>query len=165
MKQFKDNEGRTWDVVMDTTALKRVRSLLGVDLMQLINGDLVAKMQADPALVVDVAYVMCKDQADERGVSDEDFGRAMRGDPIAYATQAVLDEFCEYCPDPRDRAALGRVLAAMRAVIDRKMTEREETMTQEAIEREIEKAVDASLPTRGGSSTSAPASPASTPGR
>ncbi|MCW5769933.1 MAG: hypothetical protein KIT19_14755 [Phycisphaeraceae bacterium] len=119
MKSFTDNAGRDWTVEVNVWALKRIKGLTGTDLLEAIDGPLVERLIRDPVLLCDVVYAACKPQADERGVSDEDFGRAMAGDAIDRATAALLEELVAFCPSPRDRANLGRVLQATRDVMDK----------------------------------------------
>lgn len=119
MKVFKDNAGREWSVEINVAALKRVKSLTEVDLLGVLDGTLIERLVRDPVLLCDVVYAACKPQADERGVTDEDFGRAMAGDAIEHATGALLEELVGFCPSPRDRANLGRVLKATREVMDK----------------------------------------------
>ena len=167
MRQFKDNAGRTWTVDINVATLKRVRGLTGVDLMQIIEGTLIEKFIRDPVLLCDVVYAVCKPEADSAKVSDEEFGKAMAGDAIEAATGAVLDELISFCPSPRDRANLGRVLQATNRVMDkaRDLTEKRiETLTSES---ELDKLVNRMVPeplTPGSLSTSAPEPSASTPG-
>lgn len=164
MRQFKDNAGRTWTVDINVATLKRVRGLTGVDLMQIIEGTLIEKFIRDPVLLCDVVYAVCKPEADAAKVSDEEFGKAMAGDAIEAATGAVLDELISFCPSPRDRANLGRVLQATNRVMEkaRDVTEKRiETLTSEG---ELDKLVNRLLETSGRSSTSAPELSASTPG-
>ena len=164
MRQFKDNAGRIWTVDINVATLKRVRGLTSVDLMQVIEGTLIEKFIRDPVLLCDVVYAVCKPEADSAKVSDEEFGKAMAGDAIEAATGAVLDELISFCPSPRDRANLGRVLQATNRVMEkaRDVTEKRiETLTSEG---ELDKLVNRLLETSGSSSTSAPELSASTPG-
>jgi hypothetical protein len=128
MRTFTDNAGRQWQVEINVAALKRVRAFVGVDLMQAIEGGgggtggsagLIEKLVRDPVLLCDVVFALCKPEADARSVTDEEFGRAMAGDAIEHATAAVLEELVGFCPSPRDRANLGRVLKATREVMDK----------------------------------------------
>jgi hypothetical protein len=164
MRQFKDNAGRIWTVDINVATLKRVRGFTGVDLMQVIEGTLIEKLIRDPVLLCDVVYAVCKPEADSAKVSDEEFGKAMAGDAIEAATGVVLDELISFCPSPRDRANLGRVLQATNRVMEkaRDVTEKRiETLTSEG---ELDKLVNRLLETSGSSSTSAPELSASTPG-
>lgn len=168
MHTFKDNQGREWTVEITVAAIKRVRGLAGVDLMEVLEGSngLIEKLVRDPVLLCDVIYAACKPQADERQISDEAFGASMAGDAIEHATAALLEELVDFCPSPRDRANLGRVLKATREVMDkaRDVVERriDELIDGGALERAVLEAVPPTVEAAaGGSSGSAPASSAS----
>lgn len=122
MRVFQDNAGRTWTIAIHVAAVKRVRGLLGVDLYSLVDDRFqgLGKLLADPVLLVDVLYALCKDDANRLAVSDEDFGRAMAGDAIEHASTAFLEELTDFFPDPRVRAGVRKVIEAsdrMRAVL------------------------------------------------
>jgi biotin synthase-related radical SAM superfamily protein len=159
MKSFSDNAGRTWTIAINVDAIKRVRGLLDVDLLEVVEGKLIEKLIRDPVLLCDVVYAVCKPEADAKGVSDEEFGRAMAGDAIDHATKALLEELVDFSPSPRDRANLGRVLEKTWAVMDRARDVIEARLS----DGEIEKAVEQALANVGVSSGAAPASPASSP--
>lgn len=168
MRTFKDNQDREWTVEITVAAIKRVRGLAGVDLMEVLEGSngLIEKLVRDPVILCDVIYAASKPQADERQVSDEAFGASMAGDAIEHATAALLEELVDFCPSPRDRANLGRVLKATRDVMDkaRDVVERriDELIDGGALERAVLEAVPPTVEAAaGGSSGSAPASSAS----
>ena len=168
MRTFKDNQGREWTVEITVAAIKRVRGLAGVDLMEVLEGSngLLERLVRDPVLLCDVIYAACKPQADERQVSDELFGASMAGDASEHATAARLEELVDFCPSPRDRANLGRVLKATRELMDkaRDVVERriDELIDGGALERAVLEAVPPPVEAAaGGSSGSAPASSAS----
>ena len=156
MKTFTDNADRSWDVSINVAAVKRVRDLVGVDLLEIVEGTLIEKLIRDPILLCDIIYAVCKPQADEREppVTDEEFGRAMAGDAIEHATTALLEDLVSFCPSPRDRKNLGRVLDATNRVMDRARDLIEEKLDSGELERMAEQA----LVSAGSSSGSPPAS-------
>jgi len=170
MKTFTDNAGRDWVIEINVASLKRVKGLTGTDLIGLavsMDTSVAERLASDPILLCDVLYAVCKPQADERGVSDEEFGRAMAGDAIESATVALLEDIVGFCPSPRDRAALGRVLTAMRDARDKARDLVDQNLDRMIEGGEIDRIVtDAMMEaeqvleqmTSGGSSTSAPAS-------
>jgi len=172
MRSFKDNADRTWTITLNVYAVKKVRDLLGVDLLDL-GGDqaepgngLLYRLIADPVLLVDVLYVICKDQADEANVSDEQFGRAMAGDVIDAATRAFLEELADFTPSPRDRARARKVIDATWRLIDRA-----QDVLDAKADAELDRAAEAALQALSGversapgdSSGNSPASSAATP--
>ena len=173
MRTFNDNAGRTWSLTLSVWTVKKVRDLLGVDLLDL-GGEsatgssdkkpgLLFRLIADPVLLVDVLYVVCRDQADEASVSDEQFGRAMGGDAIDAATKAFLEELADFTPSPRDRARARKVIETTWAMIDKA-----QDVLDARAEKELPAAVEALLTEMaemsalGSSSTSSPDSSAQT---
>lgn len=115
MKTFKDNEGRTWTVSVNIAAVKRVKSLLNINLLDAIEGKLIEELSSDPVMLCDVIYVICKPKADENKVTDEQFGRAMGGDAIATATTALLEELVDFFPSAK-RQVLRKALEKFQMV-------------------------------------------------
>ena len=118
MHAFVDTAGRTWELSIHVAAIKRVRGLVGVDLYGLIDDGFqpLAKLVGDPVQLADVLYCLVKDQADAKGISDEEFGRSLAGDAILRAADSFVDELVSFFPDPRARAGLARVVEAGRTV-------------------------------------------------
>jgi hypothetical protein len=154
VRTFTDNAERSWEVEINVAAVKRVRDLVGVDLLQILEGTLIDKLIRDPILLCDIVYAVCKPQSDEREISDEDFGRSMAGDAIEHATTALLEELVSFCPSPRDRKNLGRVLEATNRVMDKAR----DMVEQKLDSGELERIAEQALVTAGDSSGSAPGS-------
>ena len=159
MRTFADNAGRTWTLTINVNAIKRVRGLLDVDLLEVVEGKLIERLIGDPVLLCDVVYAVCKPEADTHGVGDEELGRAMAGDAIEHATKALLEELVGFSPSPRDRANLQRVLDKTWQAIDRVRD-----MVEARIEGgELDRVVERALASAASSSTDVPASSASSP--
>jgi hypothetical protein len=164
MKTFSDNAARTWTVQVNVDAIKRVRDLAQVNLLEVVDGNtqgvgLLGRLVSDPILLCDVIYALCKPEADAKSVSDVDFGRAMAGDAIDAATTALLEELVGFFPQGR-RAVLAKALSKLRAL---------ETAALKAVDArldspELERRMEAELQRLGTWSGDAPASSASTPG-
>lgn len=167
MASFKDNKGGEWPVVLTISDVKRVRDRLDVDLLALGDPDaapdkqLIARLMSDPVLLCDVIYCVCQPEAEVRGVSDEDFGRAMAGDAIDQATKALLEEIVNFTPSPRDRERARRVLGTVWTVIDKAQDLLDAKLADGDLERKLEEA----LSSLGSPSTGSPASSESTPDR
>lgn len=118
MPSFRDNQDRTWQVEVNCSTVKRVRSLLNVDLLEVVGGDLLQKLQ-DPILLCDVLFVLCKPEAELLGIDSEAFGRGLCGDSIANASRALLEAISDFSPSRKDRQNLKAVLTAMEELKDR----------------------------------------------
>lgn len=112
MKTFKDNAGRTWTIAVNIAAVKRVKSLLDVDLIEgVVKEGVIDELATNPILLCDVIYAICKPEADKQNITDEQFGQAMAGDAIELATGALLEELVDFFPEAKRRVlrkAMGR---------------------------------------------------------
>ncbi len=120
MKTFKTADGKAWDIRINVAAIKKVRDLVKVDLYAMLGEGFqsLAKLLNDPVTLVDVVYVLCKDQADKDGVTDEDFGRGMAGNVILDATNAFTEELVDFFPNPSVREQLRDALRKSKRVMD-----------------------------------------------
>lgn len=171
MKTFTDNAGRSWTITINVEAIKRVRSLINVDLLEAVEGKLLERLVADPVLLCDTLYALCKPQADQQNIPDEEFGRSMAGDAIELATAALLEELVDFFPKDR-RRLLGKALAKLRKLEQMAIGAAEERIDSDTLEKQMEAALaelqselQMDRQARGGSSGSSPASSASTPAR
>lgn len=135
--RFEDAEGREWSLKITVNDIRRVRRILGEDLLKDNVEQMLSRLMADPVLLVDVIYVLVKPQADNRDLSDEDFGRSLYGDALDRATQAFLDALTNFFPSRR-REILRRVRERAEEV-----TEKMAKLTMEQMESgELEKAIE-----------------------
>jgi hypothetical protein len=115
-------ENRPWQVAVTVGSLKRVKSVLGVDLTDLTSGDppLLTRLGMDVVLLCDVIYVLCQPEADKRGITDEDFGIGLGGDAILSASEAFWGELIDFFQQVRrqDQAtAISKQLAMVMAAV------------------------------------------------
>ena len=119
MKVFTDNAGKTWSVCMTIDSVKRVRDLLGVNLVEPEAGEppLLTRLGTDEILLCDVVFCLIKPQADTLGVTDEDFGRALGGDAILAAQTALYEELIDFFLK-RGRPDRANAVAAQKKMIE-----------------------------------------------
>ena len=131
MKTFTDSAGRTWTVSLTIEAAKRVKSLLGVNLLELDRpaGDLpsvasakegpplLTRLGTDVILLCDVIFALVKPQADAAEVTDEQFGAALGGDAILAAQTALYEELVDFFRQ-LGRTDLAKAVDAQRRMID-----------------------------------------------
>jgi len=154
MKTFTDALNRDWSIVVNGHSAKRVRDTLGVNLLSL-NLDEVNRLIADPITLVDVIFVLCKDEVEKRKLTDEQFAQGLVGDPLGKATRAMLEEVANFFQSGQRQALL-------------KMLDKNEELQQVALglaTSEIDRinvsaAAKELLAMLGKSSTSSQASPA-----
>jgi len=54
VKTFTDNSERLWNVEINVAAVKRVRDLAGVDLLEIVEGKLIERLIRDPILLCEI---------------------------------------------------------------------------------------------------------------
>ncbi len=158
MKTFTDTAGRTWTVCVNVDAIKRVRTLLGINLLDVLDDGckLLAQLHDDPILLVDVLYCICKPDADGKLITDEEFGRGMSGDALLQGNQALLEGLSDFFPSARQRAAIKGLLQKTQQVADRLLDYVELTIGQIDPDSVAQTAI-ASAGNSGGESASTPA--------
>ncbi len=166
MQVFKDNEGRAWVIQIHVAAIKKCRALLDVDLPNLMEDGFtkLAATVADVVKLIDILYVLCQDQANERKVTDEDFGRAMWGDVMESASNAFIKELIDFFPGALRREGLLKVMEASKDVQDKISIHNQTILNQidtEAVAKQV--IAEASAKMLIAASGNAPASSASTP--
>jgi len=143
MSKITDKKGREWSIEIDLVTIRRVRKGLDINLLELVVPDSdLPLVLSDPVTLGDVLYVLCSDQATDRGVSDEDFGRALSPESLEAATIAIMEGVVNFSPPPL-RPALQKALEkAKRFEADQKkkaklMMESQEfdAMLEEAVEK------------------------------
>jgi hypothetical protein len=168
MRTFVDREGRNWKIEINVSVVKRVRSLTGVNLLDVLGERLAEELANDPILLCDVLYAVCRPQADELGVSDEDFGRGLGGNAIEQATDALLEELVDFFPS-RKGALLRKASARMKELEGKICDLAEQRLEDPRLEQKIEALFETALDgpstesPSSGSSGSSPGSSASTP--
>jgi hypothetical protein len=118
MKTFQDNAGRTWTLSVNIATVRRVRDILGVDLLDIDEGDLFTKLADNPILLGDILFVLIKPEAEKLGISDEDFGYAMGGDAFEAASDALMVDLIDFFPTPK-RNLLKKVLQKAKVYQDK----------------------------------------------
>lgn len=143
MHSFTDNAGRTWVISINVAAVKRVRGLLGVDLYSLVDDGFkpLGELLGDPVKLVDVIYCLCRDEANAKNVSDEDFGRALYGDAITRAADAFVEELIDFFPEARVRESLRKVVVAGKKMRETLLSHVETTIAEIDPEAEAKKLI------------------------
>ncbi|KKL75077.1 hypothetical protein LCGC14_2058490 [marine sediment metagenome] len=109
MAKFTDSKGRDWLIRVDVAAIRHIRDLFEINL-----GDIgeapkyLVRLADDVVLLCDLLFVLCEEQAKEKKISDEDFGRSLAGDAIDHATMALEEAITDFFPQ-RKRSLLQRL--------------------------------------------------------
>lgn len=145
MAAFKDSSGRDWVVEIDVNQVKRLRSELGLDLLEVLGGEnqVFQRLADDPVLLVDCLWVICREQAEDRSLTDVQFGKSLVGDSIEFATRALMGAITDFFPQGR-RDAMKAVAAKVWETQDlsqaRALEMVKDPRVNEAIQRMLSKA-------------------------
>ena len=156
MQIFKDRDGREWQVVLNVFQMKRVRAVLGVDLINVIEldrdgqvkVDMIDRIANDPCLLVDILWVLVQDQARTLNVTDEQFGTALAGDAIESATKAFLDELVDFFPGAR-RLFLKKAVGIARRWSDETARTLKEALESPELEERLRTELQSASASRG----------------
>ncbi len=100
---FTDRRGRDWTIVLDVAICRDVKAQLGVDLANWADGKAASKLWSDDAALVDVLWLLLKEQATDRGVDEREFARSLNGDVLADGLKAIEDAVVNFTrPDRRE---------------------------------------------------------------
>lgn len=112
MRTFKDKDGLTWNIAVDAPSIKAVKQQTGVLITDIVSGgEGATAFWTDLPLMVDVIYVLCKEQCDKRELSDLDFGRLLTGDVLEDASKKLVDETIDFFPNRHQRETLKKQVA------------------------------------------------------
>jgi hypothetical protein len=158
VKTFNDNAGRTWTLAITVDAIKRVEGLIkGVNLANLTHGDppLLTRLETDIVLLCDVIFALLKPQADQLGVSDEEFGKSMGGDAIIAAHDAFWEELTGFFRQLR-RTDTARAIEKQATLVKATVAAIEQRVETLDVEDVIAKALGSSVGNSPESSASIP---------
>lgn len=141
MKPFNDNAGRTWSVAINVECIKRVKALLGVNLLDAVDGELLERLVSDPVLLCDILYAICKPEAESKDISDEEFGREMAGDAIDAGTNALLEELVDFFPSGK-RQVLSKALAKLKTFENKALEAASKRLDDPELEKRMEEAIN-----------------------
>lgn len=103
MVSFKDNNGREWHLTANVPIARKIKEQLGVDILRTQKA--LETLSEDPITLVDVLWLMVKDQAEAQQVTSDDFGASLFGESIGAAIDAFVEALVLFSP-PRKQKIL-----------------------------------------------------------
>ena len=143
MASFKDVNGKSWELRITPTSMRRVDALTGVKLGTILHDEFkpLQEMFGDPVKTVDVLYALCQPEADRCSITDEQFGEFMIGDALEHAIDAFLEALADFFPS-RQSQMLKRLFAKVKqtqtALADKAELEIETLMATDFVSRLLE---------------------------
>jgi hypothetical protein len=104
-RTFIDFDDRVWQIEITIPDVARVKKLVDVNLLELVDvkGELFQRITGDVIFLCDLLYAICKPQADAANITDENFGRGLRGDALEKGLDALFLAVADFFPKERRR--------------------------------------------------------------
>ncbi len=98
MKTIHDSANNQYTLAINYGGVKRVRSMLGIDLMTPYEGNplIGGEKPVDMIAIVDVIYLLVKDDADRHGLTDEQWAAVMGPQQMDAAATAFYAEWTDF---------------------------------------------------------------------
>lgn len=112
---FTDTADREWKLSLDWDLHEQVKEREGVILLSLGDDDcaLLARLHTDFALLVNILWILCEDQAEANGVIDTEnlpatrqFAKGLGGDVLENASEALVAAVIDFFPNRGQRESL-----------------------------------------------------------
>lgn len=149
MREFRDDQGRPWQVALTIGSVLRVRDMVTIDVVDEATGerrpqpfDLADAGQITNTFQVlrsqfakagEVLYALLVKQIEDRKLTREDFLDGLRGDSLEAATKALEAELVDFFP-PRLRTMVGLLAAKMTEVADEMLNKAESSLKAATVE-------------------------------
>ena len=141
MRVFKDNEGISWNIEILVETVLKIRAEYDVDLVGL-TPEALGKLEDDPIVLCQIIWALCEEQAKPREMDVKAFARAVAGDPLDAAWEAISGAISDFSRG-RKRSRWQKVLA-----LTAKMHEKEDKLLERAEDPEILKQIDEAMEAR-----------------
>lgn len=116
MEIFKDLKGREWRLQITVGTIRKVRSVLGLDLYDVSSEGFIQVIVDETEKLIDMFYLILEDQAKELGVDGQGFAEGFSGEVIDEATTAFLDELTNFFPRSK-REPVKKLLAKTQKLV------------------------------------------------
>jgi len=143
MHSFRDRLDRQWNLEINVGSIKRVKGLIGVDLLAVFADKmkLVHDLLNDPMLLVDTIYALCEPQAKALGITDIEFGEGFCGDSLEAATESLLEELADFFRSPQQRQTLRAILAKAKEMEDQTHIQAREKIAALDVQSEVRRSL------------------------
>lgn len=127
---FQDLKNRSWVLRLTAPLLKDIEQMFGVKLTS-FDKDPLSALATDPVMLVDVLYVICRDQADKVGITDREFGESLP-EGLETPVMALRGAIINFFP-PGKRSAIQRALLAAEEVSNKTLQKMVDHLDQSSV--------------------------------
>lgn len=148
MATFTDHEKRDWHVRITNKTVRDVKFALSIDLRELLNDDCKPLMElvSDSLKLAQVLYVACREQLNDRNVSEDSFLDAIYGDVSEKAAEAFCEAFVDFFPNPQLREAISKMLGFAREMRTEMAIQANETLTKAIESTDVKQIISSFVP-------------------
>lgn len=118
MRTFNDALGRDWtldlNIATARTIRQKTRTVESLKHVDFLDYAVLLTSLGDVFFAADLLFVVCEDQAAERNVSADEFGRALKGKFLFDAIAALTAEYLDFFPDPETTEKMRRLVEKLR---------------------------------------------------
>lgn len=149
MREFRDDQGRPWQVALTVASALRVRDNVTVDVVDEETGERKAMpfdmvdaanisqtfqvLRSQYAKIGEILYALLTKQIETKGLTKEDFLDGLRGDSLDAATKALEAELVDFFPQ-RLRKMIGLLAAKMDEVANEMLNRAEAGLEKATVE-------------------------------
>jgi hypothetical protein len=149
MREFRDDQGRPWQVALTVASALRIRDNVTVDVVDEATGDRKAMpfdmvdaanisqtfqvLRSQYAKIGEILYALLTKQVEAKGLTREDFLDGLRGDSLDAATKALEQELVDFFPQ-RLRKMIGLLASKMDEVANEMLGRAEAGLEKATIE-------------------------------
>jgi hypothetical protein len=149
MREFRDDQGRPWQVALTVASALRVRDNVTVDVVDEESGERKAVpfdmvdaanisqtfqvLRSQYAKIGEILYALLTKQVEAKGLSREDFLDGLRGDSLDAATKALEQELVDFFPQ-RLRKMIGLLASKMDEVANEMLGRAEAGLEKATVE-------------------------------
>jgi len=149
MREFRDDQGRPWQVALTVASALRVRDNVTVDVVDeetserrqvpfdMVDAANISQtfqvLRSQYAKIGEVLYALLTKQVESKALSKEDFLDGLRGDSLDAATKALEQELIDFFPQ-RLRKMIGLLAAKMDEVANEMLGRAEAGLEKATVE-------------------------------
>lgn len=95
-----DSENRPWEIGVNVLTIGRVRKEVNVNLLELVipENKLLDRIAGDPVELAWILYLVCQDQAEERGIKDKQFYASVDRDFLDAGLRGLVQGVVNFSP-------------------------------------------------------------------
>ncbi len=117
MATFKDAQDRDWKLFIDIPTVKRLREH-DLDVLGLFDDGFTEfeKLVGAPVRLVDTISLICQDEINDRDMDETGFAKALYGDALGRAVDALVEGISDFFHDPKRRETIRAVFRKAKEV-------------------------------------------------